>query len=686
MNAPLICHFLVAPPGAGKSTLARQIVEHDDNYVIVSTDEIRIELLGDENAKGEWDRIEAVVIQKIKQAIESGKPVIYDATNVKRVWRMQLLMKLDLPANILWMAWHLNTSLELCKAWNKKRKRIVGEDVIDTFFNYLKDFPPLPAEGFAAVNTFTTAINKWDVEILFEKTKLLYKTQTNRKNRTKKSQSNLHQYSRLIDFERLMHLIALIIKYPGIGNLHQTNPLILKEIFTEVPKFNHSVEEIYACIQKLNGWIYADMQAITQDLAWLDLNGITTNENLDCELDLYPIEYEDITTHPYSGISSFSRLIKTIRLIIRNPFLYDPQQGGSLKTLVAELLNRNIIDSDSLHTIRSDIDKCLKPYKILPEFTLRRGYFVGTAILSENELSKVFNILQSQVGSLNNPVSVQVYENFKERMLLSKLAVEDSYPVRAIGNRSIVDAHNLPFGALLNKLEFLEDAIINGKLLELQRFTGAPKFDLEREDNDLFCAYPLQIVFHNIAWYLGYEHYQSGETGLFEYQRLDRLSSRRDCGQTRGRKLQEKSLKKLDKLYHASAGMLLGKSASDQQKFLSTNRLEREQVEVVIELWCNDYSFKFIREETRRFPTEKIAMSKSLSDESKRGESIFILDKTKDPDFPNRFQVCLPRWSLKDIDLKRWILGFGGNIKVIKPEELVKDIKSIGEGIYRVYE
>lgn len=482
-----------------------------------------------------------------------------------------------------------------------------------------------------------------------------------------------------------MHLIALIIKYPGIGNLHQTDTSILKEIFAEVPKFNHSVEEICACIHKLNGWIYADIQALTKDLEWLDRNGITTNENVGCKLELYPIEYEDITTHSYSEISTFSRLIKTIRLIIKNPFLYDPQQGGSLKTLVAELLNRNIIDSNCLHTIRSDIDKYLKPYKILPEFPLRRGYFVGTAILSENELSKVFNILQSQVGSLNNPVSVQVYENFKERMLLSKLAVEDFYPVRAIGNRSIVDAHNLPFGALLNRLEFLEDAIINGKLLELKRLTGTPKFDIEQEENDLFRAYPLQIVFHNIAWYLGYEHYQSGKTGLFEYQRLDRLSSRRNCGQTRGRKLQEKSLKKLNKLYHASAGILLGKSLSDQQKFLSTNRLEREQVEIVIELWCNDYSFKFIREGTRRFLTEKIAMSKSLTAKSKGGKSIFILEKTKDPTFPNRFQVRLPKWSLDDIDLKRWILGFGGNIKVVKPEELTQDIQSIGENIYRIY-
>lgn len=51
------------------------------------------------------------------------------------------------------------------------------------------------------------------------------KTTTNRRNPTKNIK--LHRYSRLLKFERLMHLNALIIKYPGLEWLQQ----ILKTTF-----------------------------------------------------------------------------------------------------------------------------------------------------------------------------------------------------------------------------------------------------------------------------------------------------------------------------------------------------------------------------------------------------------------------------------------------------------------------
>ncbi|RUT03871.1 hypothetical protein DSM106972_047850 [Dulcicalothrix desertica PCC 7102] len=598
---------------------------------------------------------------------------------------MSLLIKLNV-LNIQWIAWHLNTPLDICKIWNKKRKRQVSDEIIANYHQYLKDFPAIPAEGFTAVHTIHTAAGKFDINQIIEKTKIVSKTQTNRTNRTQNSQVQLHQYSRLLDFERLMHLIALIIQYPGIGALYQNEPSTLTQILSSIPKINSEVEEVCACIAKLYGKIYADGDAIAADLEWLEQNGITSANNLNNDLDLYNIEYEELTTHAYSDQNAFSRLLKTIRLVIHHPFLFDSQQGGSLKTLVTELVNRKIIDDEYLDRIRSDIDKYLKPYKILPNFSLRRGYFAGTALLNQNELSKVFNILQSQVITFDDPLTLQVYENFKERMILSKFTVEDVYPLRAIGNRSIVDVKHLPFGALLKRLEFLEEAIINGKILELKNVVETAKFPNWENQESIFMAYPLQIVFHNVAWYLGYEFYQDGKPGLFGYQRLDRLIASNYSQQGRSTKLQEKSLKKLNKLYNSSAGIFLGSSVSDQQKFLSSNKLERQSVEVAVELWCNDYSFKFISEGTRRFPTEQLAMSPLLSSYNQIDKSIFKLPRTSDAVFPNRFQVKLPKWSLSDIDLKRWILGFGGNIRVVQPDSLANEIKLTGENILKAYE
>jgi predicted DNA-binding transcriptional regulator YafY len=66
-------------------------------------------------------------------------------------------------------------------------------------------------------------------------------------------------------------------------------------------------------------------------------------------------------------------------------------------------------------------------------------------------------------------------------------------------------------------------------------------------------------------------------------------------------------------------------------------------------------------------------------------KSLFSLSQTGDDRFPNRFRVIFPRWSLNDVDLIRWIVGFGGQVKVVKPKELVNQIARMGQEIYDIY-
>jgi hypothetical protein len=65
---------------------------------------------------------------------------------------------------------------------------------------------------------------------------------------------------------------------------------------------------------------------------------------------------------------------------------------------------------------------------------------------------------------------------------------------------------------------------------------------------------------------------------------------------------------------------------------------------------------------------------------------LFSLQKTKDPRFPNQLQATFPRWCLDDVDLNRWIVGFGGHVKVIQPPELILKIQTMGEQIYSIYQ
>lgn len=158
MSVPLICHILIGCPGCGKSTFAAQLHQLYPTAKVVSTDQIRAELFGDENIQGNWALVEEQVISQIKQAIQAEQAIIYDATNAKKEWRVALLKQLmalslkEYKQEVQWVGWYLQTPLEVCKVWNKQRNRQVPELVIEELFQSLQDNPPDESEGFVAVN------------------------------------------------------------------------------------------------------------------------------------------------------------------------------------------------------------------------------------------------------------------------------------------------------------------------------------------------------------------------------------------------------------------------------------------------------------------------------------------------------------------------------------------------------
>jgi predicted kinase len=724
MSAPLICHFLIGPPGSGKSTFAAELAKQG-GCRIVSTDQIRETLYGDPSIQGDWSEIEAQVLSQIREAIAANQPVIYDATNAKRVWRMTLLMQLQLDppptppckggeyqtplsnsplegtrelnrssnsplskggwggSRVNWMAWHFTTPLQTCKAWNRNRERKVPDVVIESMFKSLQNMPPVLAEGFAAVNTVPVTPNGFDMQAIQEKIQRLRHTLTNGTNRPKPRKITRHRYSRLLDFERLLHLIAVIIRYPGIGTLHSTAPRVLEKIFDRVPNFVTPLDEICGIIYASKGAIYAEPKAVAADLQWLEQNGLIGSANLKVDLTVPPLDDENALAHAYSDIEPFKRLLLTIRWILHHPFL--PTSGNSSLVTLADTLKAQGIINRGRDKVRQDIEKVLIPYQILPDFPQHQGYFAGTGILSRQELRRMFALVQAQAKNLHDPMALATYEMFRERMSLSNLEASDVYPVRVIGDRFSIESETLPFNALSNNVEKLEEAIEQGELLELKRTPGTDRLD--GDEAGLFLALPLQLVFHDLAWYLGFECTGGTQENLFQLERLDRLFFGQPQGKRRDKQAQLRSLKKLRRLYEASAGVFLGYSASDQQQYLSPNKSERSAVEVTVELWFNDSAFRLIAEGTKRFPPKQMKMSPPLGGrvDLKGAESILPLPQTKDPEFPYRFQIKLPKWSLMDVDLLQWIVGFGGSVKVVSPPELVARIKAIGEEIYRVY-
>ncbi|NEQ78442.1 MULTISPECIES: WYL domain-containing protein [unclassified Okeania] len=54
--------------------------------------------------------------------------------------------------------------------------------------------------------------------------------------------------------------------------------------------------------------------------------------------------------------------------------------------------------------------------------------------------------------------------------------------------------------------------------------------------------------------------------------------------------------------------------------------------------------------------------------------------------FLHRFRVELPGWCLKDVSFLSWVIGFGGHVKVVKPDGLIDTVYEVGLDIVEIYE
>jgi predicted kinase len=646
-------HFLIGPPGSGKSTLAQYLSELLTNCLIICTDDIRQELYGDPSIQGHWPDIETRVFERITHALQKGLTIIYDATNARRSWRLDLLQKLP---ETNWIGWHLTTPLDVCKQRNQQRSRQVPDSVVEAMAQALKTFPPVPAEGFLDVLTLDLAGSVPTQQQILKKIKAIPRTLINRQNATQ--HVKLHGYSRLLNFERLLHLLSILIHHPG-----------------------STLEEITQRIASEKGAVYADPDLLSEDLTWLKQGGL-----LGAGEQHQPLPYPEnqspraFATHSYSDWESFSRLLYTIRLILTQPFHFDPDLG-SLESLSLGLQQQGWVQGQNKEAIRKDIEKVFKPYQILPLFPMKRGYFTHSGLFSRHELKQIYRLLQISTRALENPWEQAVYEMVDTRMHLSRIDTSEIYPIRQLGNQSIVDPALAPSGTLAARqgLEAVEEAIQKGELLEVKRLPGA---HFPGEAMQPFRIWPLQLVFHQIAWYLGCEYYSPEKKGLLRFERLDRLFLNHRPGITRSLKEQEKKLRCLHTLYEVSAGIFLGNDPGLQRQFLSRHPQERSKAQTTVELWFSDRIFPFVSEGTRRFRHQQMSPRPKGSS---RPKSLFSLPPTGNPQFPHRLKVTFPLWSLEDVDLKRWIIGFGGEVLVVRPHSLQEMIKATGEAVVALY-
>ena len=237
--------------------------------MVLSTDVVRGELFGDAAVQGPWRDIEALLHQRIREAVAAGVPVIVDATHARRPWRLAITQALSLPAPVEWIGWWLYTPLATCLQWNQTRKRLVPEPVIREMAAALADpvFGPSRAEGFAAV-VAVVPTHQRELEPLL-RDELARLDHRIRSARNREKHFALHGYSRLLDLERLLYLLRLLSTYPELSAADPATRAELEAIVSPLPE-GDLADQAAAYLRRLHGECYGDATAIRGDLAWLD--------------------------------------------------------------------------------------------------------------------------------------------------------------------------------------------------------------------------------------------------------------------------------------------------------------------------------------------------------------------------------------------------------------------------------
>ncbi len=689
--APLRCHLLIGQPASGKTTLAKALAPlltspGEPPALVLSTDVIRAEVFGDAAVQGPWEDIQQRLHQRIQEAVAAGIPVIVDATHARRPWRLAMTQALPLPALVEWIGWWLYTDLPTSLTWNARRERAVPVPVIQEMAAALADphFGPCRAEGFAAICAVVPTHHHDLTEVLQVELAGLDRRIRSATNRERKLQR--HGYSRLLDLERLLYLIKLLSTWPDLAATDPASAGELEAILSPLPEGNLA-DRAAAFLGRLHGACFADAAAIRGDLAWLEANGFCSAVPIAAPIQLAPQSRASGPVHgglpPMGDGPVFLRVMTLLRHLLQVPFDRPAERGGNLHQhlITATEAIPGAYLSGETATLRKDLEKILTPYGFRNRNdNVRHGYCLGTAVLSPPRLQELHNVVRQTAGRLADPSAQDLLAELDERLGWAGISADGLPPVRSFARHAVVDTALVRRDSLAapRRAEAIEAAIVEHRRVLLQRYPGVGSF-ADSPDGELR-VWPLQLIFHNVGWYLLFEEDQVGrEQGLIRSERLDRLALRNAQGDLRrSPEEHDSALARLERLLHHSGGIYFGADLGQQLVIASHSAQRRIQSLQTMRFCCAPWAFAFIREGLQRYPIEHIRFSKPLPGDSwwHHPKAPHVLEPgPADSSHPYPVELDLPPWTVAaDIDLRSWLFSFGGGIRIESPEVLRQEL------------
>ncbi|MEG4803593.1 WYL domain-containing protein [Microcoleus sp. ARI1-B5] len=372
------------------------------------------------------------------------------------------------------------------------------------------------------------------------------------------------------------------------------------------------------------------------------------------------------TPHPYADKLTFDRIMLLIATLVNHPGIgYSDTETSDGKYRDALLEVRSQLQKiaaasgiefpenyPATPTIRKDLET-LRNYGILDKRMYRSGYYLGTGAMTREELQVAFQALASQAKHQGNAQVRRIYEKLTKllRGLDIELKGELFYPVRQHLNRAIIytdpvemiDRQNNQH-TLFHKLDIVETAIVRGQSIELYRqsnYYGKSHTGLRR-------IWPLQLIYHDIAWYL---ICQDCDSGHLTVERINRFSDYCEIIDPEGRGLaaQEQNLKIAQKLLKNGWGLYLGKPKQQQAELEGTLKLQKVKVRFFEKV------VGFILEGDRRHPRQKIKEGPRDS----AGKLLYV-----------DYWIDLPDRSLNEFSL--WVNKHMDSAQVLSPPSLVE--------------